>query len=212
MTQMIKTALLLAAIFAGAVAAAPPDPQARRILDKLAERYQAMAGIRVEFIQKLVNPAYLINETREGTILIEGDKFHILFEDMEIFNDGQNVWTYQKEVDEVVVNLYVPEDEEISFLNIWDIYREGFDYHLLKAPPGGNREIHLIPQDPEATYQRVEIVATPTHELSAFRIVEKNQNVYSWIVGDIREKKGIPPGEFVFNPADYPDVEVVDLR
>ncbi len=48
--------------------------------------------------------------------------------------------------------------------------------------------------------------------LESFSVYDKNGNVFTYHIIHLSSNLELPENTFTFNPADYPDVEVIDMR
>ena len=142
----MKNIIFLFVVFLGATKVlAQFDPEAEVLLEKMSEKYQGKKAFTSGFNQNLINEASNINENIEGIIHVKGDKYRLEIAGQIIFNDSENIWSYNQEAKEVTVTLYDPEEEEISLNNIWNLYKQGYKYGLNENDSEGNWVVDLEP-------------------------------------------------------------------
>lgn len=188
------------------------DPEAKEVLDAMSNKYKSINAFSADFTQTLTNEAADLNETLEGSIAVMDDKYQLKVAGQEIYNDGEDVWSYNPEINEVTVSTYDPEEAEISLANIWDLYREGFKYILLADNENGNRVIDLDPVDRNKSYYKIRMIVSPDNSLKSFMVFESSGNKYTYKITDFRERNDLTSSDFTFNPDDYDGVEVIDFR
>ena len=106
---MKKLGLLMAVyLFVNAISA-QVDEKAKGILDKMSNKYQSIPAYKTNFVYRLTNKVEEINEEFSGEIMVKGEKYVLLMSDQEIFNDGETIWTYLKDANEVNVDYYMPD-------------------------------------------------------------------------------------------------------
>lgn len=188
------------------------DPAALTILESMSVKYKAYASFQAEFTNSLINPDKS-KEDITGKITVMGDKYKLELGDQEVINDGKNVWTYLREVNEVNVTDYFPEDQEISPSNIFNIYKEGYKYVYVEERDGGN--LHIIDLEPEAKGKdiyKIRMAIAEDKELKSFTLFERSGVKYMYSINNMVVDKGIGDDFFNFDEADYPGVEVIDFR
>ncbi|MGE4587414.1 MAG: outer membrane lipoprotein carrier protein LolA [Mangrovibacterium sp.] len=195
------------------------DQKARSILEQVTEHTRACASMQAAFSYVMENSDEGIREVNRGNILIKGDKYHLKLTQlgMETFCDGENVWTYMEDVNEV--NISSLEDEAANMLNpskLFTIYEEGFRYRYVgehKEQGVPVFEIDLIPESGEGDFSRIRLQVEQERKLVKRAEMEgKDGNTYVVEVHDLKVDVPAENRQFVFDPAQHPGVELVDLR
>ena len=83
---------------------AQKDPTARKVLDAMSAKYQAIPAFRAQFTYNMENDGEDIDEGFEGTILVMGEKYKLIMSEQEISFDGTDVYTYLKDDNEVTIS------------------------------------------------------------------------------------------------------------
>ena len=136
---------LLLFTFIGFSAIAQTD--AKGILDKAAAKVKVNPATEVAFTLSMDNEAEDIHETHEGQAWIKGNFYKLNLMDTENYYDGEIIYTYMPEVQEV--NIKNPTDEEQGFLNpatLFDIHNQGFTQKLV-SNQNGTAYIELTPTE-----------------------------------------------------------------
>jgi outer membrane lipoprotein-sorting protein len=209
---MKKLLLIVFSFSAIQFAMAQYDPEAKSILDAMSAKYRKVSAFSASFSQKLSNESAGLDESMDGTITVKQDKYKLEIAGQEIYNNGESVWSFNKEAEEVTVSDYEPDDSEISLNNIWDLYQDGFKYILLSTNQNGNRVIDLDPVDRNKTYYKIRMIISGSDELFSFTVYEKTGNQYKYQILNFTERPELNDAFFTFNPSDFPGVEVIDFR
>ena len=135
----------------------------------------------------------------------------------EIINDGTTVWTYLPDVNEVNIDTYAPDDDEITPSSIFDEYKNGYKYIWLEntKEQGMNCDvIDLIPNDAaNAQFFKIKMIITSSDmTLLKWTMFEKQGNKYIYTISDFNDKTARGNAIFKFDKSKYPGVEIVDLR
>ncbi len=188
------------------------DQDALNALNAMSARYKKLSAYSADFSQKMTNKTVGIDEEFTGTITIKGAKYLLKVSGQEIYNDGVNVWSYNPEIKEVTVSPYEPEEQEISMGNIYDLYKDGFKYNLVKTDNAGNKYVELDPTDKNKSYHKIKMTISKSDELKDFTVMEKSGNTYTYTITNFQTKPDLKDATFTFNPAKYPGIEVIDFR
>ena len=189
------------------------DPEAELILEKMSTKYKSKPAFMSTFEQNLINEMSVVNESISGTIYVKGDKYKLEIAGQIIFNDGQDLWSYSKDIMEVTVSTYDEEEQDISLTNIWDLYKEGYKYGLNLPDEQGNWIIDLEPieRGVEAFY-KIRMVITNEYDLKSFRIFEGSGNQYNYTITKLIDRADLRDDFFTFDLTQYPEVEIIDFR
>ena len=189
------------------------DPEAELILEKMSAKYKSKPAFMSTFEQNLINEMSVVNESISGTVYVKGDKYKLEIAGQIIFNDGQDLWSYSKEIMEVTVSTYDEEEQDISLTNIWDLYKEGYKYGLNLPDEQGNWIIDLEPIERGAeAFYKIRMVITNEYDLKSFKIFERSGNQYNYSINKLIDRADLQDNFFTFDLLQYPEVEIIDFR
>lgn len=217
----MKKILFLVAMIcvAGSATFAQQDEKARKILDDMSKKYQELPAYKVNFINKMENRVENISEQYSGEITVKGEKFKLVLGDQEVYNNGETVWTYFKDVNEVNIDDFEEGEGELTPVTIYNAYKDGYKYRFVEEKKDGPRTLNVVELQPEhGTRQfddlmkiKLEIDKTQ-NTLSYMEIYDKSGSVYSYKMSGFNPQSSLNDSVFEFNPSNHPGVEVVDLR
>ena len=107
-----------------------PDP--KPILDKMSDTYKAMPGFEVSFVQKVMNESE-VSDAFSGVASVSKEKFLLKLSSQHIYSNGPVIWTYLVDSQELTISNFDPEGGGINPTNVYDIYKEGFDYKYVRT-------------------------------------------------------------------------------
>ena len=188
------------------------DPDALEILNSMSAKYREIGAFKASFTQEMVNESVDLKEKIKGDIIVEGDKYYLEIAGQEIYNDGENLWNYSPDIKEVTITPYIPEEQEISLSNIYDIYQNGFKYILLGLTDDGDKIIDLDPESREKSYYKIRMIINDQNELKKFTVFERKGNKYIYTINKFEELSRVPNSQFRFDTDKNSNVEVIDFR
>jgi outer membrane lipoprotein-sorting protein len=158
-----------------------------------------------------------VQGVKKGTVYMKGPKYRVNITGQEIYSDGKSVWTYDKGANEVTITQVDPSGTSITPQKLFtSFYDKDFLYKLNGEKKVGNKtlqEIEMTPVDKTKAFHKVYLlVDKKTQTIYSTKVLEKNGNVYSYTVNSLNGKAPVADTVFVFNKANYPGVEEVDLR
>lgn len=192
-------------------AQAKSDPEAKKILDKVSQKYKSFSSVEGDFILSITSDK--ATETQNGKVYIKGDKYKFAAKELERISDGKTVWTHLKPQKEVQVNAV--DKNEISPNQLFTLYTKGYEYLLnTEVKRGANQVvIDLIPTDKNNSYFKVRLfIDKTTNMITKATLFDKAGMRYTYELKNIKTNTLKDNALFAFNAAKYPDVEVIDLR
>jgi len=188
---------------------------AQKILKDLSDKTNSYDNIKVSFTYTMDNKAADINETTNGTLIVSGDKYRLNIAGQEIISDGNTLWNYMADSEEVQVNeaggdegfspnklLSTYSDDYTSTKDV-DIEIEGKKYYQLLLKPRVD--------NPGVEFVRL-IVNIEEMHLKSFIMYDFDGNVFTYDIKQFIPNTDIPANSFIFVTEDYPNVEVIDMR
>ena len=191
---------------------AQSDAKAEQILKDVTAKTKSYTSIKVSFDYKLDNKTENIHESQAGSLLIKGNMFKLKIAGQEIYNDGETVWTYMKEEQEVQINEVDEDDEdELNPNNLFTIYENGFKKKFI-SENATTYTIDLFPTETK-NYSRIRITINKAKKhINNCKVFDKSGTVYTYIVKSFTPNTAVTANSFTFNISKYPGVEEVDLR
>jgi outer membrane lipoprotein carrier protein len=194
------------------------DDEATAILDKLSAKMQQYESVSASFSSKMIDKQADMEVNQSGSVKVSGDSYYLQIGDYTILCDGENVWTYSKKSNEVMIDLAedIYDDEGIAPADLLTIWETGFknQYDGTEMINGLACDvINLFPIKPqEKSFHTIKIYID-AEALEMKRAIiqgkEGNDTIYdlnSFDTGFIKSS------EFKFQEAKYPGVEVIDNR
>ncbi|MBP5502595.1 MAG: outer membrane lipoprotein carrier protein LolA [Bacteroidales bacterium] len=207
------------------------DPAAKKVLDKVLSTTKSYETLRASFNWAMENKAEKTRDTKKGFMFIKGDKYKLILQGTEIFTDGNTLWSYSKDINEITINE-VEEDAESIVSNptkIFELYKSGFKYRLKgeqsvteKAIVNGKETdtkrtcyiIDLYPEKPATVeYHTIQLaVDKATTQIVSIDIMFKNGTDQIIVITEYKPNTPMPDSLFKFDASKYPGVEVNDMR
>lgn len=191
------------------------DTKAKAILDKLSAKTKAYTTIKAEFQYSISNKNEGINESQTGKIQIKGDNYYLTIQGQDVISNGKGMWTVLKESKEIHLNDLPDEDEEdyISPNKIFTLYEDGFKYKFVKEE-NGIQIINLYPNAAEEkSFHRIVLYINKAKtQITKVKVYGKDGSIFTYKIKTFTPNQTIPDSKFIFNKANYPGYEIIDLR
>jgi len=191
------------------------DAKAKSILDAVTKKVNSMKSLKASFTMNLSGK---VKDSKDGTISLKGQKYHVTISGQEIICDTKTVWTYTKDTKEVQISAYNPSEQSISPAKLLtNFYDKEYSYSYKgekKNDKGKNCDlIELTPNDKSKKIVKIELLVDKASTMiTSGTFTDKNGNKYNYSVSNITPNVNIPDAFFTWAPNEHPGVETVDLR
>tara|TARA_B110000003_G_C16541851_1_gene493114 strand:- start:121 stop:747 length:627 start_codon:yes stop_codon:yes gene_type:complete len=186
---------------------------AKEILDNLSETTKSYNNITIEFDFTLENESQNINEKQNGKLISKGNGFRLEMDEQTIINNGESQWIYLADMKEVQIMEHDPEDDMMNPSKLFTIYENGYKYTYVGAKSDEGKRMQIIDLFPEESGPFIKItlsINAAKNQLNKIQMLDKNGGSYTYSITKFLTNQNIAP--FTFNEADFPEVEVIDLR
>lgn len=147
-----------------------------------------------------------------GQIAIHGNKCRLTLPEQEIINDGQTIWTYLKEANEVQITSYNPKQAEPTPWTIFTNYRHLYTLGHYATHPH-RVTIELLAKDAKNYLPTISITANPdTGYIEYVEVMDSNQILHVFLITDFAYDLTFDKAFFSFNAEAHQGVEVIDMR
>ncbi len=195
------------------------DPKAKAILDQVKAKYEAYKSLEASFTLVIEFPEEEAEE-QSGQIAQSGEKYKLDLGGQSIICNGQTIWYYLKNRNEVQINSVeegMEDDEMLSPQNLLRIYeKEDFLYALVgEEVEAGVRmqKIEFKPLDQDTEYFKMRLtINKKTKEIVRIKTFSKDGSRYTLRIDQLKANKDFSAEYFAFDEKQYPGVYVEDLR
>jgi len=197
---------------------AQQDPEAKIILDRMAEEIKKYPSIQADFSLIVLDHKENKKNTTHGSILIKEDKYKVASGGTTVYFNGTTMWTHAEDDNEVTITE--PDNKDDDFLSnpakVFTIYNRDFKY-LYRGETNIDsvlmHEIDLFPRNLDQPYSRIKVfIAKKTGQLAIISAVGKDGVDYSVFLNKMLTNKDFPDEVFTFEPSKYKKITVVDMR
>jgi len=208
--------ILIACLFIlGASVAYGQGADAKAILDKMSETYKAMPGFEISFTQKLES-GLDAEETYSGEASVSKEKFLVKFQGQFIYCNGPVLWTYLVEDKELTISNFEPDEQAINPANIYDIYKEGFDFELVgkdNYEGAAVNVVKLLSTDPDSDFTTILMyIGEEDSYLKGWDLIDYDDIPTSFTVTKFTPNKSFADNFFEFDSTNNPVEIRTDLR
>ena len=193
------------------------DKKATKVLDKLSEKYGSVASVAIDFNLTVDYPEQE-PVTMASSVIQSGERWVFKNEQQELYNDGEAIWMFLPDRNEVQINDYEGEGEDeegyfVSPLGILKQYKGDTYEYRISAKDGWHTEIEFKPNDEFSDYAKFRLsIDTKKNEITEVVAFGKDGSKATIVITDVNLSPQISDQLFIFDVSKYPDVIVEDLR
>lgn len=193
------------------------DAKAQEILEKVSTFYKAQKSIDTEFSLSIINEDADINETQKGQLLVKGEKYKLMTDELIRVSDGYSIWTHFVNDQEIQITEFDPEEDELTPAKIFTIYEDGFKYQyngLTDVEGNQLEEIALFPTDQDNPYDKIILSINPkTNLIVKANVFSRNGSLIVYKIFNCSFSNPIEDNIFTYNTTKLEDdVDIIDLR
>lgn len=207
--------LILTAVIFAVTVFAQSDKDAEQLLEKVINKTASYDNFKAELSYTMVNKEMDIDEKKTGVIYVQGDSYRIEMEGQIIIRDAKTVWTYLEDSEEVMVSNVEDNDESVSPTKILTTYNNDYKAKFDQDNKYKNADLKVINLKPNEgkQFDKMSILVNEKNlRLESFSVYDKNGNVFTYHIIELTPNLDLPVGTFTFDPEQYPDVDVIDMR
>lgn len=203
--------LLVIIMISGSINTALGQDQARSILDEVSKVFSSYKTIQADFSFTLSNQEADIEDTFEGKLVLEGNKYRLSMMGILIMCNGKMVWNYVEDLNEA--SILDPADSDLfNPTQIFNLYKENFKLETLEKK-GSVYDIQLNPETDDMEYTHIILKV----DLDKKRILGASYfgldgNTYKIKISNTLTNVQVDDRFFTFDAEKYPGVEVFDMR
>ena len=189
--------------------------KAEKIIEDITSKTQSYESVEFEFTFTYEDPGSGEDVSEQGVLLISGDRYILDIEGQKVICNGETMWTYIADAWEVQINAIEEDDESITPSKLLTSYNDNYKAKLEKeyVLEGVNyQKIELKPEEGKKWIKLDVVVNADAEEIASITIHDKNGGKMIYSIDKTTPNIAVTDANFIFNPADYPDVEVVDMR
>ncbi len=211
---MKKNSLIFLLSLLTLMTSAQKDPEAVKVLAEFSRLATSAPSVTIEFTVDAIDTKEDDITTVSGSAVISGDSYRVTLEDNILWTDGKVVWNYMPDVNEVTITEPDPGDE--SFMAspslLFSMHEKGYKVRMLEQNTN-EWVIDLYPEDLNVNLVRIRVkIGKRLYDLMSAEYRTKDGMTITIMAEKYSLTFRPPAGYFIFNPADYKGVDVIDMR
>ena len=186
------------------------------LLGDLSEKAKTYTAYEIAYTSTLVDLKNDFELTQEGSVQIEGDRFHLDLGDYVIYCDGESVWTFEPEMNECYLDdMETMREEGMDPSQLFTVWEEDFRREWMGRAQIGDKDcahVNLYAGE-DKPYHTLQLFIDDT-ALEIVRIVMKGRegSDVTYTVTSFSTSLEVKPGMFTFPADKHPGVDLIDNR
>jgi len=189
------------------------DPQA--LIKQASEKAAAYQTISAEFTYSLKNSAAKLDDSQKGKITVKGEKYRLEIARQIILCDGKTINTIMPDAKEVQINDIEDMDDAITPSKIFSDYYKNFTAKSITEKTIKGIACQIIELDPinkKEFSKAVLTIAKADLVPQELQMTDKKGTIHTYTLENFKANQPIEDTFFIFNPKDYKDFDVIDMR
>jgi outer membrane lipoprotein-sorting protein len=210
--SLVSAIALLFVAWTNPVNTLAEDPAA--ILKKAEANFEKLDDFSADFSFTLSNPSDPdATITKKGKLAYSKGKYFVKLSDQEFYCDGEKIWVFLPEDDEVTIYPNDPE-EGFNIETLLQLYKSNAKArHDGRTTVNGKscHNIYLANSDPEMEFNQARLwLDTKTYLPVQVETVNRSQTRTMYSFSNTKTNQGLGIEKFRFDVSKFPDVEVYD--
>lgn len=191
------------------------DSDALDLVRQLETKYNNYAAIEAAFSIRIDIPE---EEPilQEGKVIQKGNRYFMETQAQTVYSDGNSLWLYLKDDNEVQINDVEEDEASITNLSpkgILAMFDEDSYEYAITNKVGNVNHVEFKPLDKDSDFSKLRVsIDTKEETLIDVKIFYKDGIKYTMSVDELTPNGTYQDELFVFNADKYPGVYVEDLR
>lgn len=190
------------------------DPEAKLILDRINSKLDALESLKVDFDMEIYIPGQEV-DLQKGTLKQKKDFFFFDISSQSIVANGEAVYVYLKEDNEIQINDpdFGDDGSLLSPAQMMRLYETEAFYYAITGVDGNISVVEFKPQDEFSDYSKLRIaIDTKKDEMQSLEIFSKDGSKIILKVNQITLNPNLSKSDFAFELSKYPNAYIEDLR
>ena len=175
------------------------------------EKIKGFDNIEIQFEYSMINSEAGINQTLNGSGFLKGDAYKLDIMGQLIICDGVTSWTYDSDNQEVIVSDVNTEDNP-SPLSLLNTFNENISARFLSQYNDEIKTIEVSSLSSGVVDKIIVSIDAKTLMLKDLTVSDENNTKFVYVINKFVTNQTLSDDFFTFKEADYPDVEVIDMR
>lgn len=181
------------------------------LLDNVIKEYDNSKGVSANFNISSESNGYVSEIS--GNIFLNGNRFAFTTDEMECGYDGETLWSYIKNNEEI--NLSLPEEDEIININPY-LLLKNYNSRFKCSFAGKNGDLETILLTPKNNTDNIQSVKVTINSKLLYptriEVVNKDSSKIVIKVANYNSRINVDSSKFIFDKKRFPNIEVIDLR
>ena len=183
---------------------------AEEYFNNVIEKTKAYNDINIIFNYRIINKEDGINESMSGYGSMKGNSYKISVNGQEMISNGELLWTYLIDEDEVMISE-VTEDNNSSPIAIINSFSQNIKANFSHSD--NDIKVIEITENEGETFEKIFItIDNKDLKIKKIHLYANNGNEFVYEIIDFTTNQDLPDSMFIFNEALHPNVEVIDMR
>jgi outer membrane lipoprotein-sorting protein len=190
-------------------------PQVAPIIEKTAQKYNALSSFSVDFKLNVDNDKKNI-QNFTGVLFVKKEKYFLTFDDQIIANDGAMAWNYQKEINEA--SLFEANSDDLSIFHpskMLHNWNKEYDAKFIREEEIQKKPMIVVDLKPkkQSSFYKIRLfIDKNTSYIQQIMMYDMDNTTLTYMISKFTPNAAIADSKFSFNKNDYPNVQINDMR
>lgn len=203
----ILLSLLLSVLYNGLMA----QTMANTLVKNAINHINSHKNATIAFEYEIGNQTLAISEKAIGKAYLQGEAYKLSVEGQEIISDGETLWTYLIDEEEVMVSSPASDESLITPIKMLTTYDQDYTMKYVPCQEKGIKIVEM--NNPKGEFSKVILsIDEAKMEIVKATISNRSGDEFSINITQTSYDQDLGDMFFIFDAKAHPNVEVIDMR
>ncbi len=214
--KKITSVLIVFLLATRVMMAQTSDDNAVKLLKAVSQKYSAFKTMQMDIALTIENLESKSKDSKSGKVWSKGNMFNAEMGNQQIICDGNTMWTYLKDVNEVQINNFEKGQDILSPNDIFKIAEKDYLAYLGDKITEGGKSLQIVeltPKNKSLSFSKIKMyINTGDNSVAKGVVYDKNAIHYTYAISNFKSNVELANATFTFDKTKHPGVEIIDLR
>lgn len=181
------------------------QPNAGDIVKSIAKSFRDKKNAEIVFDYHYEYNATNHSDVQQGLAYLQGESYKVILNEQQTISDGETIWTYLIDDEEVVVSStsFGDDNTPLKMLTSLDKY-----YSATFADPAT-----IVLSNPEGQFQLINLIIDPKkNTMKGLEFISADGSKMVIAIKETKFEQDLKDDFFTFDEKAHPEVDIIDMR
>ncbi len=193
----------------------PYEKKGSELVKKASKKIRSYNSLKIHFTYIMENNEMDIKDSMQGVLYNKGKMYFMEVGGNVFISDGETIWNYIYEMDEVQINYADDIDGQLTPTAILEDFTKHFRATFIRQDVHNGKRVDIIDLVPDVSqaFFKYRLALDPQSHIIVYSIAyDRHGGTFTYDIDNIEKNPTISDEKFSFNKDDFPGAYINDLR